>query len=154
MIPKLEMLNISKDIIDLDKNDFFKQAVAEWLFDDVAETRLKAERSSSIPESSSATASTSNDALKEENAPEINLLSKRLSNHAYRSLCSGETHQIGLTKEENLSKQEQREDQHELLPSLRVTVSMCTSKNAFFRLLTRSFHINNHRKSQFVVSGQ
>ena len=133
MIPKLEMLNISKDIIDLDKNDFFKQTVAEWLFDDVEDTRLKSERSSSIAESSSATASTSNCALKEENTPPVNLSSKRLSNHAYRSLCSGEAyHQIGVTKDEHPSEQEQREDQHELLPSLRVTVCMCKNTNASF----------------------
>lgn len=126
MLPEIELLNISKDI-QVDNKDIFGDAVVDWLFDVDHTHRFKTKYSSPSAESSIASASTSNNVVKEDNASQASLSKRTSFKTSFRSICSDEVHQVEWGNDGRAVEQEEKGHEDELLPSLRATVSICTN---------------------------
>jgi predicted nucleic acid-binding protein len=123
MVREMKLVDIMKDI-DLNTNESkFQKAIAGWL-QDVENAHHNHEISSPATESSSATASTSSNVLKEENFFQVKVAERLISSQGYRSVCTGEVYHVDSGGESSVNKQKGKERQNDLFPSLRVTVSV------------------------------
>lgn len=123
MVREIKLTDFIKDI-DLNTNESkFQKAIAGWL-QDVESAHHNLEVSSPAAESSSATASTSSNVLKEENTFQVKVAERLISSEGYRSVCTGEVYHADSGSESNVNKQKGKERQKDLFPSLRVTVSV------------------------------
>lgn len=115
MIPFINLLNM-KGEIDICKTEIVKETLKGWILD--------VESAYNKSEFSTGTGSTSGKELKDDNFDPFKIAGKSLE-ISYQSICTGEIHDVNRSINARAEKHNGNQSRHELLPSLRITVSIC-----------------------------